>query len=340
MHPSWRDMVIEFLVENREARQEFLRKCGVHGLLLALSTGGGKHGLRKFPLLIEPQDWSVFTESASNLISAQTVLEMRSLLKAVLDALRIEFNGTDHPVVARPPLRDLADRVLAACRAKWSREGWAIESTELAAFYQISEFLSPLPPSPDLTESWQRHRDEARSQMEEFDKFQSELVTYDIAEWLDWCSIVSRYEPRFLRQVRFPNEYEVHVEKFLPELDERAEWAPDFDSIDECDTELEVQDAIYDLATKISALLPQLDDVASGVANAAENTQKEVRVRKAILEERAGEESAEYVRDDEDSVPEDEENASTPASANRAKTVFLTVPPSAALPIDQLFDDL
>jgi hypothetical protein len=339
MHPSWRDMVIEFLVERKEARENFLRKCGVHGLLLALSTGGGKHGLRKFPLLIEPSDWSVFTESVSNVITAGTASEMRSLLKAILDALRAESSTNNQPIVARPPLRDVADHALAACRTKWSADGWTIESTDLASYYQISEFLSPLPASPGLAQTWQRHWDEARAQMEGFDEYQGDLVTYDIDEWFDLCAVLLRYEPRFLHQVRFPAQYVQSVKDFLPDLRERAEWAPDFESIDDCDTELETQETIYDLAEKVGRVFRDLADVTAGVTAAAENTQEQVSDRKTNLEEQAGDDPPEYLRDDADEL-EDEDDATTGSAEKKPNAVFLTVPPTAELPIDQLFDDL
>jgi len=56
MHPSWRDLVIEHLVTNTAARRSFLRRCGVNGIMLALSGSGGKEGKRNLPLLVEPQD--------------------------------------------------------------------------------------------------------------------------------------------------------------------------------------------------------------------------------------------------------------------------------------------
>src|SRR5581483_6328154 len=56
-HPSWRDLVIGGLAEDGEARRAFLGRCGLDGVLLALSVGGGAHGERTLPLLVEDADW-------------------------------------------------------------------------------------------------------------------------------------------------------------------------------------------------------------------------------------------------------------------------------------------
>src|SRR5207244_54097 len=50
VHPSWRDLVIEELAADAEARRGFLRACGIDGLLLALSAGGGVAGEPRPPL--------------------------------------------------------------------------------------------------------------------------------------------------------------------------------------------------------------------------------------------------------------------------------------------------
>ena len=336
MHPSWRDMVIDFLVEHKDARQEFLLTCGVHGLLLALSTGGGKLGMRTFPLLLEPDDWSLFAEAASRLIRNGTTIEIRALLKATLDALRLETRRKKGGL-ARPPLRDVAEHVLQACKLKWATDGWAIQSTDLSAYYQISEFLSPLPPSPDLSESWQRHWDAARSQMEEFDEDDSDVLVGDIDEWLDLCGLIWRYEPRFGRQIGLPEAFGNLLREFVPKLRPRAEWAPQFDTIDECDRELEELDVIQDLCSKIGRVFTELKESAGAIAATAENSQDEVRIQKSILEESVQDESTDYVQEDEDEI---EATISDTNRTTRAKTVFLTSAPTAELSIDQLFEDL
>jgi hypothetical protein len=46
VHPSWRDLVIEELIEDPADRQKFLRASSIEGVLLAISIAGGSAGER------------------------------------------------------------------------------------------------------------------------------------------------------------------------------------------------------------------------------------------------------------------------------------------------------
>ena len=69
VHPSWRDLVIEELATDADARRAFLRDCSVEGVLLALSTGGGVTGERSLPLLIDDADWDLVGDRAAGFLS-------------------------------------------------------------------------------------------------------------------------------------------------------------------------------------------------------------------------------------------------------------------------------
>jgi hypothetical protein len=51
VHPSWRDLIIEHVMEDEKDRQRFLEHTGIDGLILAVSSFGGATGTREFPLL-------------------------------------------------------------------------------------------------------------------------------------------------------------------------------------------------------------------------------------------------------------------------------------------------
>src|SRR6266480_176310 len=118
MHPSWRDMVIEFLIASDGARRNFLEKSGVHGLMLAFSGGGGSKGLRKFPLLVEAADWRLLEQLIGRVIQASSVFELDTILNGVLEALTREFVSEGVLKLARPPLAGTAEHALTACRTK------------------------------------------------------------------------------------------------------------------------------------------------------------------------------------------------------------------------------
>src|SRR5437588_9773703 len=70
MHPSWRDLVIDHLASDDQARETFLQRCGLQGFLLALSTAGGATGERKSPLLVRAEDWDALIASVPRVIES------------------------------------------------------------------------------------------------------------------------------------------------------------------------------------------------------------------------------------------------------------------------------
>jgi hypothetical protein len=340
MHPSWRDMVIEFLISSDGARCNFLEKSGVHGLMLAFSGGGGSKGLRKFPLLVEAADWRLLEQSIGRVIHASSVFELDTILNGVLEALTREFVAEGVGKLARPPLAGVAEHALTACRTKWSGAEWSIKPRHLRLYYRISEFLSPLPPSPNLMDSWQECWDRAKEEIQAFAEYDVQPVTSDIDEWLEFSVVILQFEPRFARQVRLPEGYQKMVSDLLPSLRERVQWELELDDTDECDDERGRQHDFQKIAEKVQVVFEDLGEVAEEIVNSAENRMDAVLECKARIEEEADERAEEYVIDDEGEEASNEEKQEVELGEKAAKTVFLTRPPSAELPINQLFEDL
>jgi hypothetical protein len=68
VHPSWRDLVIDRLAADPEARRCFLERCSIDGVLLALSHGGGRAGERSRPLLHSDADWDALDARIYDLV--------------------------------------------------------------------------------------------------------------------------------------------------------------------------------------------------------------------------------------------------------------------------------
>ena len=69
IHPSVRDLAISELGALPKYRKTFLRVSGVEGLKLACSVGGGRAGQLSFPLLVDDDDWSLFTQRVQHMIA-------------------------------------------------------------------------------------------------------------------------------------------------------------------------------------------------------------------------------------------------------------------------------
>src|ERR1044072_990161 len=85
VHPSWRDLVIEALAADPDPRRHFLRCCGVDGVAIALSFGGGAAGERERPLLRCDADWDALGDGVYALCHACDEVEAIQLL-GLLDA--------------------------------------------------------------------------------------------------------------------------------------------------------------------------------------------------------------------------------------------------------------
>ena len=115
VHPSWRDLVIDHLSSEPEARERFLRNCSVHGALLALSLGGGRRGKRELPLLQRDGDWDALTDRLYTLVPE---LEPAELL-GLMDGLEL----TIHDLSGTPAAHEadaLATAVLARLTTAWT----------------------------------------------------------------------------------------------------------------------------------------------------------------------------------------------------------------------------
>jgi len=77
VHPSWRDLVIEYLSASTQERRDFLAQSSIYGIMLAIS-GGGATGRRAFPLLLEPEDWAALESATSKFVATASLPRNRS----------------------------------------------------------------------------------------------------------------------------------------------------------------------------------------------------------------------------------------------------------------------
>ena len=189
VHPTWRDLVIGMLIDDDRARRHFLRRCGVHGVELALSTAGGAAGERVLPLLRRDPDWDVLTDRLYELVTElepQELIAALTALSAALDELSGESEATA-----------LAKTVLSRTAALWnaSRKPLAIDLLE--AWLSLGSQLVPQPTPPELSLTWagllptSTPRPDDRAAVERF------------ADWLVLCELLRDYDHLLLEQLGF-----------------------------------------------------------------------------------------------------------------------------------------
>jgi hypothetical protein len=149
VHPSWRDLVIDHLSSDHDARERFLHNCSVHGALLALSLAGGHGGERELPLLKHDTDWDALTDRLYTLVPE---LERAELL-GLMDALALTIHDLSATPTA-PEANALATAVLARLTTVWRTAREPIALPALEAWSTLAGGLSSKPEPPAISVTW------------------------------------------------------------------------------------------------------------------------------------------------------------------------------------------
>jgi hypothetical protein len=146
VHPSWRDLVIDELAANADTRRRFLSRCGLDGLLLAFSTGGGATGERRFPLLVDDADWDTLGDRLHSLVPTLDDHDTFRLL-ATLRAALAAADGS-----ARGEIDALAASVLSTVGRTWGDA--AVPVALLTAWFDLAAHVPGAVAPPRLHPTW------------------------------------------------------------------------------------------------------------------------------------------------------------------------------------------
>lgn len=190
VHPSWRDLVIDELREERDARIRFLSVSAVDGVTLAVSRAGGSTGERMLPLLIDDADWDALGDRLHEL---RPELEDRELARVLL-ALSGAIAVVHDPYQARE-LDSLAANLLRTTRRAWDERHGPVPVFLLDAWYGANACLAKPVAHPQLAPTWAElhpgallleHPNPAElARTEEWLEFAEMLRRYDLAA-LEW----------------------------------------------------------------------------------------------------------------------------------------------------------
>jgi hypothetical protein len=193
VHPSWRDLVITQVADDLSARSRFLGRCGLEGILLALSVGGGVTGDRVLPLLRDDADWDELAERIRRLAPELTAPSEIRLLEALGAAYESAL-----PDRARAEVTALSTRTLERLAGTWDDQRATIPAAVLAKWFALAALLPEEPDRPRLDRTWIEllpvHAVDITSR--------EELVRFD--DWLSLAEILDGFAPRELEHLGFP----------------------------------------------------------------------------------------------------------------------------------------
>jgi hypothetical protein len=197
VHPSWRDLVIDELAEDADARRRFLSACGIYGALLALSGKGGASGERSLPLMLRDADWDTLGDRIAELLAELEDQDLGRLLLALADALSDWLEPGQ-----RSEIESLTAYVLGASSRSWHRHGRVVPVFLLEAWYGASALIAESPDAPDPPP--------IRGTWNELAPSRALLVggltardLQDLDDWLTLAQILAAHDPDALERLGF-----------------------------------------------------------------------------------------------------------------------------------------
>jgi hypothetical protein len=267
-HPSWRDLVIERLMELGDLRRRFLAGVGRAGFSLAISAAGGAVGERTRPLLQSTEDWKVLTQRSSELISRGGSLDISSMLGQLEEAV-------GQPDGNPPPqLLGLADVMLRACVARWIGEPSIGTMTVLEKFYAVAERVGWSDQPDGLLGIWELRHSKLTDLVAEGDQGstpQAETLRSALGGLAKLAILLQNREPAFLESIDFPYSTEAVVKAAFRLMD-RALEEEDVDEDDD-DARTEQMESLNEAQTTADSwagVMPAVALEAQGVAQRCE----------------------------------------------------------------------
>jgi hypothetical protein len=239
VHPSWRDLVIDHLAGDAGARSHFLSRCGVHGILLAVSVAGGSEGLRRLPLVVTDTDWDMLADRVYQLAPELDARDQRALLEAVEQAVReLRLQPVEPEAIA------LAGALLKRLAGAWDRAGAPISLGLLERWFSLAEAIGDASrPAPDLCHTWAELWPLTAPDLSD------PRDTERFADWLALVALVERHRPELIESVR-PQAALPAIVDFLVDLGGDADRINEF-ALDHVFRALQlIQIVVADLQTR------------------------------------------------------------------------------------------
>ncbi len=218
IHPSYRDLVIEELMQDSGLRNTFLRRASLEGVKLAVSDTGGRYGSRRMPLIRSAESWDVLQERCLSLITADA--GDRDVLEVLANAA-----SEDRSSGQRNRWEGLLALVCGAVQQKWDRMARLVPALDLEAFAKARSYARPAPALPNLLTTWNA-LDEVFLESLRVARMGRPLDYEAFDNLTSFARAVSQCAPEFLKEKSFPAKYETEIMAILIDTESEADNDP------------------------------------------------------------------------------------------------------------------
>jgi len=213
VHPSMRDLVITYLVNNKNGRLDFLSKCSIGGISLGLSIGGGSEGTRIFPLVIDSEDQLIIRKRIKELIYNINIKELAKLLGTINEAKTKSSELENIEIISF--INEIYEIAIDEVILRWQDKNEIIEVNLLNLYYKMAKHSKTYRLPPPLKFTWDSFfitMSEAAYNSEDYVETQD---CSEINQFLDLVELINLEDPRFLRYVNFPNCFSELATNFI-----------------------------------------------------------------------------------------------------------------------------
>jgi hypothetical protein len=223
IHPSYRDLIIDELVQRPELRQTFVLNASPQGVALAVSESGGGEGRREFPLLGDTESVETLIERCRQL--AVTADQDDAL--ATLETLRSAIKGGRAPAAVARRLPEAATEVARLIVQRWCGDDSVLDGRELIAYFKLVDVVAdiPLPPVEGVW-AW-------LCEVVEYEIESGEMSSLELVErWSKLRDVIDQHYPGFAETEKFGQmdaATSSRVFAFADEQSGRRPWSADYD---------------------------------------------------------------------------------------------------------------
>jgi hypothetical protein len=290
IHPSYRDLVIDELIQNAELRKSFLRRASLEGVKLALSDTGGRQGTRRLPFIRSAESWDILRERCLSLIKADA---------GDREVLEITANAASQAESSEAISRwgQLLALVCKAVREKWDTESHLINAADLSAFAKAQKYAEPGQMLPNLEPTWESLETHFRESLRVAAASDVQLDYDAFDNLMLFGRAVAQCDTTFLGGVGFPEKYEAEITSIILSAQSDASDDPDTRDPDELR-------ALADRTSSIAGSLERLTQLSSGHSVETNPLVRNLRDRSEQFEQEA--EAREHDAPDRDYDTEDQ----------------------------------
>ncbi len=335
VHPSWRDLLIDHLVDHRLTRQRFLGRCSVSGIALSLSSAGGAAGRRSFPLVIEDSDWNCLTSNVSALVPNLKAKDLERLLFIVSAAFKHSSQGDEQ----ERRLFELASACIHASSLAWAQRRAYATTNALRSYYSICR-STKITLDPGLSGIWTEVFFDLVELVIEGTDF--EVLTDELGSIAEYIRLTQDESPQFFDRIVAGGKaqreiLDLALDVFEDEAESEYEsWGRDNDTRESC--KVRFKKSVKDLET-IARLAPEFSEKISKSKKRCVAYIQDIEEQEAEEEEEERKNTDEQFFDDDDSEDVFFQRGSNRITAAIQKPVVQEQLPPQRI-VSDLFEDL